>query len=172
FLNYASAEDLGPQERELDPLRITLAKIFPTGQRLLDLELARLAAMLAPTNESLLGKGLSRITPESYPLDDLHYLLVAARLPVTPDPGQREAIARALLDLDRKLPLYSLHKDTNWNARVGELFAALVARDAGLPARIIADPGFGRPGHVLYMSKVDKQQLGAAVDAFVKAVKT
>jgi putative membrane-bound dehydrogenase-like protein len=170
FLNYTPAEDLAPQERELDLVRITLARIFPTGQRLLDIELARLAAMLAPANESLLGKVLSRITPDSYPVDDLHYLLVAARLPVTPEARLRETIAKALLDLDRKLPLYHLHKDTNWNARIGELFAALVARDAGLPPRIIADPAFGRPGHVLYMSKLNKQQLPDAVAVFVKAV--
>jgi len=170
FLNYSPAEDLAPQERELDPLRITLAKIFPTGQRVLDLELARLAAMITPSNESLLGKVLSRITPDSYPMDDLHYLIVAARLPVTPSPDQREIIARALLDLERKLPLYELHKDTNWNARVGEIFAALVSHDAQLPSRIIADPSFGRPGHVLYMAKLDEKQLADGVAAYVRAV--
>ncbi len=171
FLNYTPAEDLSPQERQLDPLRITVAKIFPTGQRVLDIELARLAAMLTPANDALLGKILSRITPQSYPLDDLHYLIVAARLPVTPNPEQREIIARALLDLERKLPLYDLHKDTNWNARVGEIFAALVGHDAELPSRIIADPSFGRPGHVLYMAKLDEKQLADAVAAYVRAVK-
>lgn len=171
FLNYAPAEDLSPHERELDPLRITLAKIFPTEQRVLDLELARLAAMLTPANDALLGKILSRITPDSYPMDDLHYLIVAARLPATPGQAQRELIAKALLDLERKLPLYNLYKDTNWNARVGEMFAALVAHDPELPSRIIADPAFGRPGHVLYMAKLNEKQLADAVAAFVKAVK-
>jgi putative membrane-bound dehydrogenase-like protein len=170
FLNYMPAEDLAPQERELDPLRESVAKIFPTGQRLLDIELARLAAMLAPSNGALLGKILTRITPDSYPMDDLHYLLVAARLPATPSASQREQIAKALLDLERKFPLYHLHKDTNWNARIGELFAALVTRDAALPSRIIADPTFGRPGHVLYMAKLNQKQLADAVAAYVRAV--
>src|SRR5205814_9898809 len=125
FANYTADEDLTPHDGDLDPLRISLAKLFPTEQRPLDLELARLAAMVAPANDELLGKVLSRIALGSHPVDDIHYLIVAARLPAIPGPVQRETIARALLDLDRKLALHELHKDSNWNARIGELYAAL-----------------------------------------------
>jgi putative membrane-bound dehydrogenase-like protein len=167
---YTPNENLAPHERDLDPLRIALAKLFPTGERPLDLELARLAAMLTPANDEFLDKVLSRVTTESHPTDDIHYLLVAARLPVRPGEEQRERTARALLDLERKLSARELQKDSNWNARIGEMYAALVARDPALPARIIADPAFGRPGHVLYMTKLDEQQMAQAVAAFMKAV--
>ncbi len=171
FQNYNASEDLEPHERELDPLRITLAKLFPTEQRLLDLELCAVSAMLAPANDALLGKVLSRITPVSHPLDDIHYLVVAARIPVTPGMVQRDLIARTLLDLDRKLAARNLQKDSNWNARIGELYASLVERDAELPSRIIADPAFGKPGHVLFMGKLNEKQLAQAVAAFTRVVK-
>lgn len=172
FSNYTAGEDLDVHERELDSLRITLAKIFPTEQRLLDLELSRLIAMLGPANDTLLAKVLSRITPVSHPVDDIHYLVVAARIPVTPGMVQRELIARTLLDLDRKLVLHKLQKDSNWNARIGELYAALVARDAELPSRVIADPAYGKPGHVLFMAKLNEKQLAQAVAAFTRVVKS
>ncbi|MGE5194947.1 MAG: HEAT repeat domain-containing protein, partial [Deltaproteobacteria bacterium] len=168
--NYTPNEDLAPHERDLDPLRITLAKLFPSGQRHLDLELARLAAMITPANDRLLDKVLSRITSDSHPTDDIHYLLVAARLPVRPGEAQREKIAAALLDLERKLAAHDLQKDSNWNARIGEMYAALVASDPGLPVRIIGDLAFGRPGHVLFMTKLDEKQMAQAVAAFMKAV--
>ena len=46
------------------------------------------------------------------------------------------------------------------------MYAALVARDPGLPWRVIIDPAFGRPGHVLYMSKLDEKQLARARTLF------
>jgi putative heme-binding domain-containing protein len=172
FASYTPSEDLTPHERALDPLRITVASLFPTGERQVDLELSRLAAMIVPANDQLFGKVVSQITSESHPTDDIHYLLVAARLPVRSGPAQRETIATTLLELERKLARHDLQKDSNWNARIGELYSALVARDPGLPGRIISDPAFGRPGHVLFMTKFDEQQMSQAVASFMKAVQS
>jgi putative heme-binding domain-containing protein len=171
FANYTADLDLGAHERDLDPLRIAVAKLFPTEQRTLDLELARLAAMLSPANGELLGKVLSRITPSSHPVDDIHYLIVAARLPAVPVQAQRELIARSLLDLERKLAQHKLYKDTNWNARIGEMYTALVERDPELPSRIIADPSFGRPGHVLFLTR-NEEQMRQAVAVFKRSVES
>jgi putative heme-binding domain-containing protein len=46
-----------------------------------------------------------------------------------------------------------------------------VVRDPALPGRIIGDPLFGRPGHVIFMSKLDETQMHQAVAAFMRAVK-
>ena len=73
---------------------------FRPVQRHLDLELSRLAAMIIPANDQLLAKVLSQITSESHPTDDIHFLLVAARLPVRPGPDQRDKIAATLLGLE------------------------------------------------------------------------
>ena len=170
FSNYTTDEDLTAHERDLDPLRTALAKVFPTGQRHLDLELSRVAAMITPANDDLFGKVLAQINPDSSPSDDLHYLIVAARLPVNPGQAQRELIARSLLNIEQKLADRKLYKDSNWNSRIGELYAALVSRDPELASRIVADPAFGRPGHVLFMANQKEQQTAQGVAAFMRAV--
>ena len=170
FEAYAPGADLAPHERELDPLRIALARIFPTENRPLDLELARLAAMIAPANDDLLDKIVSKITSESPPVDDIHYLIVASRLPATPGEVQRDKIAAGLLNLERKLAARDMQKDANWNVRVGEIYSALATRDKALAGRIVSDSLFGRPGHVIFMSKLNEQQMHQAIAAFVRAV--
>jgi putative membrane-bound dehydrogenase-like protein len=171
FEGYSASEDLGPHERDLDPLRIALARLFPTENRPLDLELGRLAAMITPANDDLLDKIVSKITADSDPVDDIHYLIVAARLPATPGVDQREKIGAGLLNLERKLASREMQKDANWNVRLGEIYTSLATRDPALPGRIIGDPLFGRPGHVIFMSRLNEKQMPQAVAAFLRAVK-
>lgn len=170
FQGYTAGADLSPHERDLDPLRIALAKIFPTEERNLDLELARLAAMLAVSNDELLTKVAGQITADSPPVDDIHYLVVAARMQATPGSSDRDAIAKGLLNLDRKLAARGMQKDADWNTRIGEIYAELVGHDPELPERIVSDAQFGRPGHVILMTKLTEQQIDQAVSAFTKAV--
>src|SRR5262249_9958014 len=103
FEAYAPSQDLATHDRDLDPVRITIAKVFPTGSRLLDLELARLASVISCPNDALYAKLLARVSNDSPPVDDIHYLICAARLPVTPGKNEREIVARALVELDRKI---------------------------------------------------------------------
>lgn len=170
FEGYSPIQDLSKYERELDPLRITLANLFPTGDKRLDFELARLTAMIAPLNDELYDKFLAKITDETSPVDDIHYLICAARLPISPGRKQRETVARALLDLDRKITRDKLQLDNNWDDRVGEIYGTLVGRDEDLPGELVALPGFGRPAHVMFMAKMGEQQLPIAIEAFTKAV--
>ena len=168
FDGYAPQLDLRNLERQLDPHRIRLAGFFPTGDERLDYELARLLAMLQPFNPELLTRVLEKITSDSHPKDDLHYLIVAARVPASRDGMHRKAIARAFVGIDRKMAERKLNQDSNWDDRLGELYAALVELDPLLPDEIVAQPGFGLPGHVLFMSRLPADLLPAAVDAFVK----
>ncbi|MGQ0637577.1 MAG: PVC-type heme-binding CxxCH protein [Planctomycetaceae bacterium] len=170
FEGYSGLSDLTKLERELDPLRIAVAAEFPSGDRLMDLELARLTAMLGPLNDTLLDKLLAKITDESSPVDDIHYLIVAAKLPVVPDQPQTERLAKALVDFDRKIARDNLQQDNNWNVRVGEMYAALCARADELPQKIVRQAGFGRPGHVIFISKLSADLLPEAIAAFTKAV--
>ncbi|MBI3865099.1 MAG: c-type cytochrome [Planctomycetia bacterium] len=171
FESYSPGIDLESHERDLDPLRIVLAKVFPTGNANLDLELGRLIAMLSPANDELLSKVISKITADSSPVDDIHYLIVAARMPATPGAQDREKLATALLTLEQKLVAQGLRKDANWNARVSTLYSELIVHAPALPEAVISDPTFGRPGHVALMAKLSQEQLAKAVAAFVKAVK-
>ena len=170
FDGYAPALELSEFDRELDPYRIRLAELFPTGNERLDYELARLLAMLQPYNAALLTKVLAKITVDSHPTDDLHYLIVAARNSASRDSDHRTAVARALVMLEPKLKARKLNIDTNWEPRLKELYHALVEFDPLLPDVLIEQPEFGRPDHVLYMSELPGELLTAAIAGFSKQV--
>ena len=170
FDGYASAIDLADVERLLDPYRIRLAEQFPTGDERLDEELARLLAVLQPFNAALLSRVLEKITPDSHPTQDVHYLIVAARIPALRDAAHREAIARGLVGIEAKLRQRKLHQDSNWDDRFKELYQSLVELDEALPIAIVEQPGFGEPGHVLYMSQFPPEALEPAIAAFSKRV--
>ncbi|MBS0262776.1 MAG: c-type cytochrome [Planctomycetes bacterium] len=170
FESYAPNADLESHERELDPLRIALAKVFPTGHPQLDLELARVAAMISPANDELQAKIIAQITADSSPIDDIHYFVAAARLPANPGPEQRAQMAAGLLNLEQKMRTRGLQKDAEWNTRVSALYAELVLHAPDLPEAIISDPTFGRPAHVTLLSRLTPEQYSRAIAAFVKAI--
>src|SRR5262249_2802573 len=97
-------------------------------------------------------------------------LLVAACLPVEFDSGQRKTVAKALVAIDKKIHDRHLNQDTNWDDRFTELYQALIEHDALLPEAIAAEPGFGRPAHVLFMSQFPKELLAPAITAFVRNI--
>jgi putative heme-binding domain-containing protein len=170
FDGYSCPLDLTPHERDLDPLRIAVAEQFPTGLLELDYELARLAAMLAPFNPKLLDKLLAQISAESHPVDDIHYLTAAARIPVDRTRAQAAATAAALVNIEPKIVGRKLAQDSNWDDRIGEMFAEHVKHTPDLPVALLKQPGFGRPGHVLFLSQLPKERLQEAIDAFSRNI--
>ncbi|MCA9019681.1 MAG: c-type cytochrome, partial [Planctomycetaceae bacterium] len=65
---------------------------------------------------------------------------------------------------------FKLPQDTNWDDRFKELYAQLVKIDADLPRQIVEQPGFGLPGHVLFLSQLPGQLLGTAIAAFERKI--
>jgi putative membrane-bound dehydrogenase-like protein len=167
FDGYTSRVDLKPHERELDPLRIRIAQLFPTKDAEVDYELARVIAMLQPLNAELLDRVLAEITDKSSPVRDIHYLCVAARIPVDRTAAQTKRIAAALVELEPKIAARKLNQDLDWDNRVGEMYKQLVALDADLSREIVTQKHFGHPGHVLFVSESDPAQVKPAIDAFV-----
>ena len=170
FDGYSSLLNLQPHERAIDPARIRLAKLYPTGDATLDHELGRLIATLGVRDSGLRDRVLNQITKESHPVDDIHQLIVAARMPVESTFPQTSRTARALVGLDAKIALRGLTQDRNWDERIGELYRELVKHDPQLPTAIAQQPGFGRPGHVVYLSELPKNAQQPAIDAFVTNV--
>jgi putative membrane-bound dehydrogenase-like protein len=127
-----------------------LAPLFPSGDANLDRELTRTLAMIGHGDAALLVRLLDKLSGGSDPVEDIHYLIVFARLDGPRTAKQTERVAAALLDLDRKIEARSLNRDTNWPLRVRELYAGLAAKDAGLHAALVARPEFGRPDHALF----------------------
>jgi putative membrane-bound dehydrogenase-like protein len=169
FDGYTPKLDLSAFERDLDPVRIRLADTFPTGDADVDRELSRTLAMLSLSNTKLLDKVLAKITTESDPIEDLHYLLVAARIPTPRNRAQAETIARGLIQLDGKIADRKLTQELNWDERVGELYRELAKLDQELPDLLVAQPEFGRPGHVVFLARLPQDLLPRVIDRYVQA---
>ncbi len=167
---YTSSFDLTPLERKLDSTRTVLADLFPTGDPILDHELGRLIAMLSSYNPQLLTKVLEKITPESNPTEDIHYLLIAGRIPVTRNSKQRAAIAKALVDIEPKLASRKMNQDNNWTDRIREMYLQLVELDPEMPAVLIEQPAFGHPGHMVYFNGLSQEELPRAAERLMQAI--
>jgi putative heme-binding domain-containing protein len=127
-----------------------LRQAFPSGHADLDRELSRTLAVIEDDDPGVLGKTADKLTADSDPVEDVHYLIVFARLRGPRTPALTRRVASALLALDRKLTQRHLNRDTNWPLRVGEAYAELARKDPALHAALLADPEFGRPDHALF----------------------
>jgi putative heme-binding domain-containing protein len=127
-----------------------LRDAFPTGQANLDREIARTLALLEDNDKSLLVRVADCTSEVSEPVDDVHYLIVFARLRGPRSAALTQRVAAALLALDRKLTQRKLNRDTNWPLRISELHAELARKDAQLNAVLLGASEFGRPDHALF----------------------
>jgi hypothetical protein len=93
FEGYAARRDLSGHAAELAPIALRLAAKYPNGDAGVDRELGRILAMLQPADPVLIDGVLAAITPQSHPTDDVHQLIVLARLPGERSESQREATA-------------------------------------------------------------------------------
>jgi hypothetical protein len=126
-----------------------LRRAFPSGHADLDRELSRTLAVLEDDNPATLAKVAARFTATSDPVEDIHYLIVLARLRAPRPASVTTATAKALLALDRKLAERHANRDRHWPLRIAELQAELARKDPGLNAALLADPEFGRADHAL-----------------------
>lgn len=169
FDGYASRADLTQTPELREEVRTALSRLYPQGDALLDRELARVIAMVQPDDSALVDKLLAAITADSHPVDDLHQLIVMARLPGPRTQAQRDQIAAGLLGIEPKLQSRRLVQDSHWNDRVLEMYAGLVDADPELPAALLAHPAFGRPAHAQFLSLLPPSFFDRAVSRFARA---
>jgi putative heme-binding domain-containing protein len=127
-----------------------LRAAFSARQASLDRELSRTLAMLQDENAATLAKVARVLAAAPDPVEQVHYLIVLARL-TAPRPATVTAgTADALLGLDRRLTERHQNRDSNWPLRLRELYAELSRRDPALSPALLAHKEFGRPDHVLF----------------------
>ncbi|HEX7446577.1 MAG TPA: hypothetical protein VF306_03470, partial [Pirellulales bacterium] len=126
-----------------------LRAAFPSGDADLDRELSRTLAMIEDRDPGVLLRTAERLTDDSDPLDDIHYLTVVACLTAPRPIEVTTRTAAALVNLDGKLDARSARRDLHFPLRIAELHAELSKRDSRLNRDILAHPDFGRPAHVL-----------------------
>jgi putative membrane-bound dehydrogenase-like protein len=132
------------------PARAALRDAFPSGEANLDRELARTLAIIEDDDPGVLARTTDRLTADSSPIEDIHYLIVLARLSAPRSFQDTRRTAEALIALDHKLAQRRLNRDRNWPLRIAEMHAELAHKDPALNAALLAHPEFGRPDHVLF----------------------
>ncbi len=170
FDGYAPRASMDTIERDLNPIFAKLTDTFPSGDAVLDHELIRVIAMTSPPNRDLFTKLLAGITESSLPSDDIHRLAAIARMNLERSYEESTATAKALVGIDVKIRKLQLKQDTNWDDRIGELYAALCEVDPAMPTVLTEQPGFGQPGHALFLSKVPQGTVAKAIDGFVATI--
>ena len=170
FDSCAPRFDLAEFDLQLAPIKAEIAQVFPAGTPLLDRELLRVLGMLAPVNRQLLPKILRGIDTQSSPADDIHRLIVLARIEVERTYDESLATAAALVNLDVKIRQRGMKQDSNWDDRIGELYRKLCEVDPVIRQLIVDQPGFGLPGHVVLLSEVGRDQIPAAIGHFVRRI--
>src|SRR6185437_6747232 len=116
----------------------------------LDRELSRTLAVMEDEDSATLDKIAARLTADSDPVEDIHYLIVLARLRAPRTEALTKRVASTLLALDDKSARRHLNRDTNWPLRIAELHAELVRKDVALNVALLTHPDFGRPDHVVF----------------------
>jgi putative heme-binding domain-containing protein len=128
----------------------SLRQAFPSGHAVLDRELTRTLAMIEDDNDELARSVASRLTANSDPQADVHYLIVLSRLRAGITPEMVDRVAEALLCLDEKITQRKMVRESNWSARLGEMMPQLVRRYPNLNDILVQHPQFGRPDHALF----------------------
>jgi putative heme-binding domain-containing protein len=171
FLGYIarSSDRWAPVDRKR--VSIVLANTFPTGDADLDMELARLLAMLEADGPGLLYRIAHQFVPTSRAQDDIHYLMVLARLPGKRSESTTRKIAYALNAIHAKLAAVGNPPSDQVPEILEAMFERLLSFDPDLAAALVADAGFGLPGHAIYAKHLPKDEKHAATRKLLAAIR-
>jgi len=122
------------------------AASLPAGSRVLDLELARLLAMVAAVDPKAVVAVAGKLGPDSDPTEDFHHLICLSRMGGVWPEGVAARVASAFLGLNAKLEGREQRQKQNWSARLAECLAEMSRRHPEVEAMILADAGFTSPG--------------------------
>ena len=123
------------------------AKVYPTGDAMVDHELERLAAVIEYPADTLPRHLLELCNETSSPIDDIHRLVVLARLPGSWSEEDMSRLARIWWDIEQKVSHLALPQDRHWPLRWQELLSVYQARNARFIQHLLRQPEFGRPEH-------------------------
>ncbi len=149
-----------------------IAPLFPSGNALVDIETARVLAMVKAPQPELRQKVLSQITGSSSATSDLHYLIVFSRLGSAAQTNLTPRIANAVLALDRKLGGRQQRIKQNWVFRLTEVVERLVQSDPGLADALLRHPQFVKPAHVTLVKPLGPGRYLAGARLFARAAQS
>lgn len=172
YVGYAGKANDKTDKKLRSRAALVARSAFPTNDRNLDLELARLMAMLSEhADEGVQWKIRPKWTAKSRFDDDLHYLIVFSRLPGKRDADLTKQTAKAVSGLIVKLAAEGARPGDQMPEFLEQLWDELVKRDPELPAALVADPTFGAPGHELFAARMPKERQAVAARKLLAAIK-
>lgn len=169
FVPYTLARPVDASNPAVAAIHERARRLFPSGNDRVDLESSRLLAMLGDDREATRRAVAAHWTEASSATDDLHYLIVAARLRGASPPDLRPRIAEALCRLDAKLGGKPGRVKQTWNDRVGEVVAALASADPGLVEALVARDDFAAPAHAGWAARIGGPGRVRVAEAFLAA---
>jgi putative heme-binding domain-containing protein len=147
----------------------TLRQALTSSRGPLDREVTRTLAIFRDDSPETLSRVADRLTADSDPIDDVHYLIVLSRLAGTRSDSLTRRVAAALLALDRKCAARQLNRDRNWPFRLAELHEALAEPDPQLNRAMLDSAEFGRSDHVLWAQSAGFDRRRAAERLLARA---
>ena len=115
---------------------------YPTTNPIQNRELTRMLAALEDDSPASLNTVAAHLDAESYPIDDVHHLIVIAKLRSKRTPAITRRVANALTMLDAKYAARDLFRDRNWPLRLSETVTLLLERDPNLAETLLNHPKF------------------------------
>jgi putative heme-binding domain-containing protein len=131
-----------------------------------DREISRTLAVLEDDDPATLAKVADRLTARSDPVEDIHYLIVLARLRGPHPEAITRRTAGALLALDEKITRRRLNRDNHWPLRMAEVYTELTRKNSRLADAVLDHAAFGRPSHALFVPR-DARHRRRAADLFL-----
>lgn len=131
-------------------LLATIQQAGSDGKIDLQVEAIRTLAMMRPTLAEVPQVALTLIDEKSHPTSDLHALALLASCTHPATPERSDALAGALLAIERKVKERGLNTDSQWQSRLKDLWDALLASDPNLPAHLTEHPNFGQSDSLLW----------------------
>jgi putative heme-binding domain-containing protein len=166
---YSLRRSFGVGKAHLARAVTALRHSFPSGNADLDREVSRTLAVLEDDDPTTLIRVIRKVTAKSHPVEDIHYLIVLARLRGPRPAAVTKRTAAALVALDAKLDRRRLARDNHWPLRVAELHEGLAQQDPRLNEAILLHPDFGRPTHAIFAGSKGFNRRKAAVVFLARA---
>jgi hypothetical protein len=169
---HTAFEPPAPPANEFDApsLRQVTRALIPSGNAQLDMETARLLAMLEDDDRQTPVTLISLITENSTATSDFHYLACLSRLRAS-RPEISSRIAGAILALDRKLAGQESRVKQNWNTRLAEVVQQLVRREPSIGDALLRHPQFATRSHVFIANALEGERKRLAARRYLAVVK-
>ncbi len=154
---YVSGKKAEPAEAE------SLGTVWGRVSGPADYEYARLVALTDAEPEGFWESLPLKWTEDSRVEDDLHYLFVAARRTRPHAAVALPAVARAWLDVPRKMEAAQQYPSRFWDDMVEAAFTEMLGKNPDLAVVMVQQEGFNLPQHALYVRQMSGEVRAQAV---------